>query len=183
MTAMRTRAEQKAATRERLIDAAGLVIAGKGLDGATVNEIAAAAGVTTGALYASFSCKADLVAAFLAERNVDLSATPLDVVASDLGERLEEALESSPLSGRLVVELLAGGSRDDAVRSRMAAAVLANVEALTARLEREGVQTRLPARDTALLLQVLVAGTVSLREVLGPELPPALLTEAVRVLL
>ncbi|MDX6216715.1 MAG: hypothetical protein QOG99_2299 [Frankiales bacterium] len=180
---MPTRAEQKAATRERLIDAAGLVIAAQGLEGATVHEIAATAGVTTGALYASFASKADLVEAFLAERSIDLSSTPLDVVAHDLGERLEEALQGSPLSGRLLLELLAGGTRDDAVRRRVAAAVLANVEALAARIEHEGLVTRLPAWESALLLQVLVAGTISLREVLGAELPPALLTEAVQVLL
>jgi AcrR family transcriptional regulator len=180
---MPIRAQQKAATRERLIDATGLVIAAKGLDGATVQEIARTAGVTTGALYASFASRADLIEAFLRERSTDLSETPLDVVAKDLGQRLEAALQASPLSARLLVELIAGGSRDEAVRERLASSVLANVSDLAARIEREGLATRLPARDAALLLQVLVAGTITLREVLREQLPPALLTEAVQVLL
>jgi AcrR family transcriptional regulator len=179
---MRTRSEQKAATRERLVDAVGLVVAARGLEGATVGGIAAAAGVTTGALYASFASKADILTAYLTERSTDLSSVPVDAVAADLGERLEAALQADPLAGRLVVELLAAGPRDEVVRARLAEAVLASVDELARRLEAEGVGTVLGARETALLLQVLVAGTVALREVLGAELPPSLLTSATGLL-
>jgi AcrR family transcriptional regulator len=180
---MPTRAEQKAATRERLIDAVGLVIASKGLEGASINDIAGAAGVTSGALYASFSSRAELIEAYVRERNLDLSEIPVEVVARDVGERLEEALEASPLSGRVLVEVLAGGSRDPRLGELMRAAVLANVDALTRRLEEEQVPLRLSPHDTALLLQVLVAGTVVLREVMHEDLPPALLTSAVKELM
>lgn len=44
-------------TRQRLLDAAASVFAAKGYEGASVSDIAAAAGFTKGAFYASFSSK------------------------------------------------------------------------------------------------------------------------------
>jgi AcrR family transcriptional regulator len=165
-----------------LLDAAAVVVAARGVDAATVDAIATAAGVTTGALYASFRGKSELLAALAAERSTDLSGEPLHDVAGSLGERLEGLLAENPVDARLLNELLAGAARDEALRVEMAQRVLASTAALAARLEREAVSTRLPARETALLLQVLVAGTVSLRQILGDDLPASLLTAAVALL-
>jgi len=60
MTAPTTRAEAKARTRQRLLDAAADVFAEKGFAGATVDEIAGRAGHTVGALYSNFAGKDDL---------------------------------------------------------------------------------------------------------------------------
>ncbi|HEV3093855.1 MAG TPA: TetR/AcrR family transcriptional regulator [Solirubrobacteraceae bacterium] len=54
------RDEQKALTRQRLIEAADAVFATQGFCGASVEEIARRAGATTGALYSNFSGKEDL---------------------------------------------------------------------------------------------------------------------------
>jgi AcrR family transcriptional regulator len=54
------RERQKAATRQRLLDAARNVFALRGFHGASVDEIAREAGATTGALYANFAGKEDL---------------------------------------------------------------------------------------------------------------------------
>lgn len=51
---------RSASTRRRLIDAAGEVFAAKGYEGASVSDIAAAAGFTKGAFYASFSSKEEI---------------------------------------------------------------------------------------------------------------------------
>ena len=51
---------RSASTRQRLIDAAGEVFAAKGYEGASVSDIAAAAGFTKGAFYASFSSKEEI---------------------------------------------------------------------------------------------------------------------------
>lgn len=48
------------ATRQRLLEAAGRVFAAKGYEGASVSDIAAAAGFTKGAFYASFSSKEEV---------------------------------------------------------------------------------------------------------------------------
>jgi AcrR family transcriptional regulator len=65
---MATRAETQAATRASLLDAADEVFAERGYFGASVNEIAARAGFTVGAVYSNFSTKADLFYALFEER-------------------------------------------------------------------------------------------------------------------
>src|ERR1700719_1087305 len=69
-TARMTREQSKAATRERLLDAARSVFAASGFHGASVEEVAAAAGFSTGALYSNFEGKEDLFLALM-EREID----------------------------------------------------------------------------------------------------------------
>ncbi|TMR25166.1 TetR family transcriptional regulator [Nonomuraea turkmeniaca] len=64
----RTRKEQAEWRREQLLDAALTVFAAKGVDGASVKDLAAAAGATPGLLYRYFDSKEALVQALLAER-------------------------------------------------------------------------------------------------------------------
>ncbi|HEY5411180.1 MAG TPA: TetR/AcrR family transcriptional regulator [Caulobacteraceae bacterium] len=54
------RAAGKARSRQSLLDAAKRLFMQRGYEGATVREIAAAAGLSTGAVFASFSDKSDL---------------------------------------------------------------------------------------------------------------------------
>jgi AcrR family transcriptional regulator len=54
------RAAAKARTRRKLIDAAKQLFMQRGYEGATVRDIASAAGLSTGAVFASFSDKAEL---------------------------------------------------------------------------------------------------------------------------
>lgn len=54
------RAAGKARSRKSLLDAAKRLFMQRGYEGATVREIAAAAGLSTGAVFASFSDKSDL---------------------------------------------------------------------------------------------------------------------------
>lgn len=55
-----TRSEQQAATRTRVLDAAERVFSKKGYHRASLEEIAAAAGHSKGAVYSNFTSKADL---------------------------------------------------------------------------------------------------------------------------
>lgn len=57
----RTREEQRAATRRRLVDAAVRVIREQGFHATSLDQIAAAAGVTKGAIYSNFESKDELV--------------------------------------------------------------------------------------------------------------------------
>lgn len=54
------RAERQQKTREELLEAATRLFAARGFGGASVDEIAAAAGYTSGAIYANFGGKEDL---------------------------------------------------------------------------------------------------------------------------
>ncbi|MFI6299789.1 TetR/AcrR family transcriptional regulator [Nonomuraea sp. NPDC050790] len=65
---MGTRKEQAEWRREQLLDAALRVFAAKGVDGASVKDLAEAAGVTPGLLYRYFVSKEALVETVLRER-------------------------------------------------------------------------------------------------------------------
>src|SRR5712692_5791331 len=56
-------------TREALLDAATTVFARKGYGAGTLEEIADAAGLTTGAVYSNFGNKQELFLAVIARRN------------------------------------------------------------------------------------------------------------------
>jgi AcrR family transcriptional regulator len=63
-----TREEKKAQTRRKLLDAAASVFAQKGIDGASLDDVADVAGLTKGAVYSNFASKEDLVWTLLEER-------------------------------------------------------------------------------------------------------------------
>ena len=58
----------RAATRERLLRAAGTVFAERGYDRASLDDVAVAAGLTKGAVYSSFASKDELFYALMRER-------------------------------------------------------------------------------------------------------------------
>ncbi|MFG6198392.1 TetR family transcriptional regulator [Nonomuraea sp. JJY05] len=113
-----------AETRERLLKAAAEVFAARGYDGTRVADIAAAAGVSNGALYAHFGSKADLLVAALRAHGRRILA---NLFAADphrsaaelllvLGRRLPRPREAA---GYLVVEALVAARRDEDVARPM----------------------------------------------------------------
>src|SRR5829696_1899006 len=66
--AMRYGKDQKQATRQRILDAAGRRFKEDGIDGAGVASLMSDAGLTNGAFYAHFTSKEDLVANVLADQ-------------------------------------------------------------------------------------------------------------------
>jgi AcrR family transcriptional regulator len=67
-TARKSRAESQAETRRALLEAAAEVFIERGLQGASVERIAAAAGFSRGAFYSNFSSKEELFAEVLQDR-------------------------------------------------------------------------------------------------------------------
>ncbi len=65
---MRYPKDQKQATRQRILEAAGRRFKQDGIDGAGVAAVMSDAGLTNGAFYAHFASKEDLVANVLAEQ-------------------------------------------------------------------------------------------------------------------
>ncbi|HVB41913.1 MAG TPA: helix-turn-helix domain-containing protein [Streptosporangiaceae bacterium] len=106
-----------AETRERLLRAAADVFAERGYDGTRVADIAAAAGVSNGALYAHFPSKAELLAGALRTHGrrllADLFATDPDRSITDLllviGRWLPRRRDAR---GYLIVEALVAARRD-----------------------------------------------------------------------
>jgi AcrR family transcriptional regulator len=104
-------------TRGRLLEAAAEVFAARGYDGTRVADIAAAAGVSNGAMYAHFSSKADLLVEALRTHGPRLLA---DLFAADPSRSITDLLlvigrwlpRRRDASGYLIVEALVAARRD-----------------------------------------------------------------------
>src|ERR1700685_434956 len=113
-----------AETRERLLAAAADVFAERGYDGTRVADIAAAAGVSNGAMYAHFPSKAELLAGALRTHGRRLLA---DVFAADPDRSITELLlvigrwlpRRRDARGYLLVEALVAARRDEDVARPM----------------------------------------------------------------
>lgn len=87
------------ATRERMLDAAAVVLAREGIQGASVEHICDQAGFTRGAFYSNFSSKDELVMAlFEREREAMLSrmreaADPAELLGQDLNDVIGTIME------------------------------------------------------------------------------------------
>jgi AcrR family transcriptional regulator len=113
-----------AETRERLLRAAADVFAQRGYDGTRVAAIAAAAGVSNGALYAHFASKAELLVAALRAHGRRLLA---EAFAADPEQSVTELLvligrwlpRRRDARGYLLVEALVAARRDEDVARPM----------------------------------------------------------------
>jgi len=115
-------------TRDRLLRAAAEVFAARGYDGTRVADIAAAAGVSKGAMYAHYPSKADLLVDALRTHGPRLLA---DAFAADPGQSITDLLlfigrwlpRRRDAKGYLIVEALVAARRDTDVAVPMRAYV------------------------------------------------------------
>jgi AcrR family transcriptional regulator len=124
------RSARRALTRARLLQAAASVYARRGFGGATLDEVAAEAGFTKGAVYDHFGNKETLLLALIEEH---LTGQVAEQIALFDRERITwerplagsarwmERLEQDPDPFRLFVELWIYAQRDERLRSRLAA--------------------------------------------------------------
>ncbi len=91
-------AELRGTSREQLLDAAARVFAERGYRGASVEAIAAAAGVTKGALYWNFESKSDLFFSLLEERVDQRVRLLVDAAEAIAGEDAVTPLVSREIS-------------------------------------------------------------------------------------
>jgi AcrR family transcriptional regulator/ferredoxin len=113
-----------AETRQRLLRAAADVFAERGYDGTRVADIAAAAGVSNGALYAHFASKAELLVDALRTHGRRLLA---DAFAADPDRSITDLLlvigrwlpRRRGAPGYLIVEALVAARRDEEVARPM----------------------------------------------------------------
>lgn len=127
-TARTTRAEKKAATRERLLSAAARIATRDGFAGISLDRVAEEAGLTKGAVYSNFTSKDELLLE-VAERlspGLNLSGEVLD--ATSLREVLEFAANALVKASRgrrkevaLAAEFEALAIRDSRLKRAIAA--------------------------------------------------------------
>jgi AcrR family transcriptional regulator len=141
-----TREQQKVATRAALVEAARSVFARRGFQAATVEEIAAEAGFSTGAVYSNFGGKDDLVLAVVDETiaaevrdysELFARGRTLEERARGGADRWMELLREEPDYFPLFVELWAAARRDPQLRERLGARMGA-IRDLSARLIERG---------------------------------------------
>jgi AcrR family transcriptional regulator len=166
-----TREQSKAQTRQRLLGAARTVFARRGYHGASVEEIAAEAGFSTGALYSNFHGKEDL---FLALMDDVTDAYCAEIAAevdgvSTIGERARggarhwmEIVEREPEMLMLFIEFWAYAARDPGARERVAASFAKARQVLT-KLISDGarefnLQLEIPAPQLAIAIDALADG-------------------------
>lgn len=179
-----TREQSKAATRTKLLDAARQVFAARGFHGASVEEIAAVAGYSTGALYSNFGGKEDLFLVLM-EREIDEHAREISEAVRTRASMAERAtggarqwmtmIEREPEVLLLFMEFWAYGVRDAQVRPKVAAR-FAQVRELLTRLIADGVrefdlELDIPAEQLAVAIDALADG-IARQKLADPDAVP-----------
>jgi AcrR family transcriptional regulator len=179
-----TREESRAQTRERLLAAARSVFARRGFYGASVEEIAAEAGFSTGALYSNFEGKEDLFLALM-ERETDAHAAAIATAVRQRPSVAEKAtggadlwmamIEREPDLHMLMMEFWAYGVRDEEIRPKVAERLAQMRELLTrliAETAREfDLELALPAEQLAIAIDGLADG-IARQKLADPDAVP-----------
>ena len=181
---MRYGKDQKQATRQRILEAAGRRFKQDGIDGAGVAALMSDAGLTNGAFYAHFASKEDLVANVLADQLLtqrqSVDAQPPDregleaFVRSYLSpQHRDQCAEGCP-SAALLDEI---ARRPAATRQVFTHELMGVIDDIAARLDPADIAA---ARADALAVFGLMVGTLQLaRALTGRDLSDQLLARGV----
>ncbi len=171
----------RAQTRARLLTAAGEVFAERGYDRASLDDVAAAAGLTKGAVYSSFASKDELFYALMRERigerlelvaeAVERQATVVDIT-HDAGSALGELISSQADWHLLFIEFWARAVRDPHLKDafarerRSARGLIARV--LQDRAREAGIDLPAPAEQLAVAVLALSNG-IAIEHLADPD--------------
>jgi AcrR family transcriptional regulator len=171
-------------TRRRLVDSALDVFAERGYHAATLSEIAARAGLTTGAVYSTFGSKKALLIAACTQGAADDGELGELVHAGSLKQALESLVLDRARTGlspatlrvlKLQVEVLKLGLREPEVLSAMSASGEQQLDAVARAIEelaaRDGTTLPMPAREIAVLLSAMLNG-LGLIQLVDPTVAP-----------
>ncbi|MBC7768240.1 MAG: TetR/AcrR family transcriptional regulator [Phycisphaerales bacterium] len=169
MTTVTLRARKKQATRARLADAAIRLIATRGVDAVTIEDIARSAEVGKGTLYNYYSSKDDILLDFLA--GVEAATLPRIAAAPVSGRSLALILNGAAWAlleckaphhalARVVLARLASGDASFNARAEaFSAAILAAFATLFEKLKRAKlIEAHWDAHDLALRFTVMHMG-------------------------
>ena len=167
---MRYGKDQKQATRQRILEAAGRRFKQDGIDGAGVAAVMSDAGLTNGAFYGHFSSKEDLVANVLADQlraqRHSLDAQPSDragleaFLRSYLSPQHRDHCADGCPSAALLDEI---ARRPAATKQVFTDELMGVIDDIAVRLDPTDVEA---ARTDALTLLGLMVGTLQLARAL-----------------
>src|SRR5258708_17382901 len=150
--------------RQHLLDAAAIVFTRNGFHGSTLDEVAATAGFTKGAVYSNFKSKDDLFAALLddrIERQFAVASEVLEAGSHDVTEqlpRIRELLHSNAFFWddswtTLYLEFVLYSRRNPEAAAKLAASAGRTRELVTAMVGHEyaaaGTQPKYPTEHLA----------------------------------
>lgn len=195
MATVLTRKERQEQTRELLVEAAGRVFARRGYHRATVEEIAAEAGFTTGALYSNFETKETLFLA-IADRQVESRVGEIAAVAhasvgdepgAEAAAQLKSFLEADPDWPLLFYEFWSLSVRNPEMGNELAKRRDAIRDALADTLERvathHGFKLRFAAPTLATAIAACLNGLAFERAADPEALPDEVFAEFVTAVL
>jgi len=170
-------------TREYLLRAASQVFAERGFHEATLDEVAAAAGYTKGAVYSNFKNKEDLFLALLEDayardtaaikKTLEASDVPPEARLGDFVQMMRGEMEYVPNLGALYLEFHLYALRNPTARERMNELERADVRAIADILESERTQREIeidePVERTARIIVALFRG-ISMMRTSDPEM-------------
>ena len=167
---MRYGKDQKQATRQRIVEAAGRRFKQDGIDGAGVAAVMSDAGLTNGAFYGHFTSKEDLVANVLADQlraqRHSLDSQPSDragleaFIRAYLSPQHRDQCADGCPSAALLDEI---ARRPAATRQVFTDELMGEIDDIAARLDPTDVET---ARTDALTIFGMMVGTLQLARAL-----------------
>jgi AcrR family transcriptional regulator len=179
-----TRKERQAHTRARLMDSAAALAARRGIEGASLDAVAQAAGFTKGAVYANFRSKEELFLAMLDAHFDDRLAEIDRILATDIdpdeqarqaAEGLMRMLAAEPETHRLFFEFAVHASRNEEFREQLVARYRGLrerlAELLADRVRRLGIEPVVPSDEVAAMAFAMANG-VALERLLEPDAVP-----------
>jgi AcrR family transcriptional regulator len=180
-----TREQSRDLTRSRLLDAGAVIIAKKGLNGASVEDIAAHAGYTRGAFHSNFRSKAELFVELLKRDHQDVQQGLQQILGAGLSlddmQRQLQMFYSQVYRGNLSYVLWAEARlqalRDAKFRARLSALLLEKRDMIayfiTQFSEAMHRQPPAPAADLAFATMALIDGMRFYNACMPDQLPDA----------
>ena len=174
LTAERRRSQ----TRQYLLQAAAQVFAARGFHAASLDEVAAAAGFTKGAVYSNFKNKEDLMLALLEDtysremdalrQTLEASDIPPEARIGDFVTLFRGGGDLSPENWTtLNLEFTLYALRNPTARERLAQLEREDIEAVAAIIrdgrKRQGIEGLEPAEDVARIIVALFHGIALMR--------------------
>jgi AcrR family transcriptional regulator len=176
-----TRKEKQAKTRSCLMEAAAKVFARRGLQQASIDDVAEEAGYTKGAFYANFKSKEELFLAMLDERFAERLQEIDRVLATDAepeaqahraGVDFARYLAADPEWQRLFFEFAAHAGRSPDFREELVTRYRSLRERMASiiegRVQKLGIEPAVPPDQIALMTFAMANG-VALEKLLEPD--------------
>lgn len=194
MTERLSRQEQRVRNRLKLVAAAEKLFAERGIEGASLDEVAAEAGLTKGAVYSNFASKEELVMEVLwgqqgsedevAAARLFASGRPAEELVVDYGTLWAATVRGGLRDHytRIGLEFITHAMRNPSVREQLAGLLFPPVECTPALVPENSELAKLAPEHVDALLKALNIGVAALSLLDSERCPPELYAVALRLL-